>query len=111
MCINIGILQLRATANIKAAVSAGWIVGSPNGTFAPNQNNLCRCSAIINRILIRHSETVDDIPPGMVIWSDYMDVNAWFYWDIQEATNSNHFTMKEDDIHKAWTELIPRINW
>jgi len=83
-----------AAANINAAASAGWIVGLPNGTFAPNQNiTRAEVSAIINRILVRHPETADGLLPGMVIWSDNMDINAWFYLDIQEATNSNHFTM------------------
>jgi len=101
-----------AAREINIAAGAGWIQGFPNGTFAPNQAiTRAEVAAIINRILLRRPETADDLLPGMITWPDNMDVNAWFYLYIQEATNSNYFEMHANGVHKRWIELIDPRDW
>ncbi len=39
------------------------------------------------------------------------DVNAWYYLNIQEATNSHDFEMKADGVHEKWTKLNANPNW
>jgi len=102
-----------AAANINAVAQMGWVVGFPDGTFAPNQNiTRAEVAAIVNRILVRHPETVDDLLQGMIIWPDNMDTSAWFYLDLQEATNSHNYVRKsEGSIFETWTELIANPDW
>jgi len=101
-----------AANSINAVARAGWIVGYPDGRFAPNQNiTRAEVAAIINRILNRHPETLDDLLEGMVMWPDNTDTSAWFYLNIQEATNSHYYVRKADGIHETWTELIPPRKW
>jgi len=101
-----------AESEINAAARLGWVTGFPDGTFAPNQAiTRAEVAALINRILRRRPETVDDLLPGMIIWPDNMDTSAWFYLYLQEASNSNYFEMKADGFHKTWTALIEPRNW
>ena len=89
-----------------------WIRGFGDGSFRPNQNvTRAETAAIVNRMLDRQPEGLVDLLPGMVIWPDNMNTNAWFYLYIQEATNSNNFEMKADGVHKRWTELRENRDW
>ena len=90
----------------------GWINGFGDGNFRPNQNiTRAEAAAIINRMLERLPENVDDLLPGMVTWPDNMNRNAWFYLYIQEATNSHEFEMKENGVNERWTELKEPRDW
>jgi hypothetical protein len=39
-----------------------------------------------------------------------MDEDAWYYLDIQEATNSHEFKAK-DENKEAWVRLIDTPDW
>jgi len=89
-----------------------WIRGFAGGDFRPNQNiTRAEAAAIVNRMLNRQPESVEDLLPGMVTWPDNMNENAWFYLYIQEATNSHDFEMKADGVHERWTELWEPRDW
>ena len=98
---------------IISAYNAGIIVGYLDGTFRPETPiSRAEAVAIINRLLNRHVESEDDMLPDMVKWSDNTDTNAWYYYDIQEATNSHAYSRKEDDgKNEKWAEIIPHRDW
>ncbi len=96
-----------ARSYIERAAALGWISGYSDGTFRPN-NLLTRAETmcIINRMLGRLPERASDMVPSMRTWPDNADTNAWYYLDVQEATNSHSFQRKGDGIHETWTGLI-----
>lgn len=103
-----------AQKNIELAVGNGWINGYDDGTFRPN-NNITRAEtfAMINRVLNRQTESVSDLLPTseMNMWSDNMDADAWYYKDVQEATNYHKCDRVGDSVYEKWTEKVPDIDW
>lgn len=101
-----------AAQHINNLSRFGWVTGYQDGTFRPDQNiTRAEVAALINRMLERRLQSPKDLLPGMLTWTDNLDVYAWYYLDIQEATNSNAFVMNEDGIHKTWTRLITPRQW
>lgn len=47
----------------------------------------------------------------MQTFVDNSDVNAWYYINIQEATNSHDFEIKADGVHEKWTSLKENPSW
>lgn len=103
-----------AQKNIELAAGNGWINGYEDGTFRPN-NNITRAEtfAMINRVLDRQTESVSDLLPTseMNMWSDNMDADAWYYKDVQEATNYHKCDRVGDSVYEKWTEKVPDIDW
>lgn len=103
-----------AQKNIELAAGNGWINGYEDGTFRPN-NNITRAEtfAMINRVLDRQTENVSDLLPTseMNMWSDNMDADAWYYKDVQEATNYHKCDRVGDSVYEKWTEKVPDIDW
>ena len=103
-----------AQKNIELAVGNGWINGYEDGTFRPN-NNITRAEtfAMINRVLDRQTESVSDLLPTseMNMWSDNLNENAWYYKDVQEATNYHKCDRVGDSVYEKWTEKVPDIDW
>lgn len=103
-----------AQKNIELAAGNGWINGYEDGTFRPN-NNITRAEtfAMINRVLDRQTESVSDLLPTseMNMWSDNMDADAWYYKDVQEATNYHKCNRVGDSVYEKWTEKVPDIDW
>ena len=101
-----------AQTYINTIGSLGWVIGVGNGNYEPNREiTRAEAAAIVNRLLVRHLATGADLLPGMITWPDNADTTAWFYLDLQEATNSNSYEMKDDGYHKTWIELISDPNW
>jgi hypothetical protein len=100
-----------AQAEIEKAASYGWIQGYDDGTFRPNKQ-ITRAEAItiLNRVLGRSPQGENSLLDGMNVWADNMDEDAWYYLDIQEATNSHEFKAK-DDSKEAWVRLIDTPDW
>lgn len=103
-----------AQKNIELAAGNGWINGYEDGTFRPN-NNITRAEtfAMINRVLNRQTESVSDLLPTseMNMWSDNLNENAWYYKDVQEATNYHKCDRVGDSVYEKWTEKVPDIDW
>ncbi len=99
---------------IEQAAGNGWIDGYTDGTFRPNQNiKRAETFAMINRVLDRVTESNSDLLPTdqMNMWSDNMDFDAWYYRDVQEATNNHKAERVGDSIYEKWTEKLPDIDW
>jgi len=97
---------------INLVTSLGWVWGMPNGDFEPNRPiTRAEAATIVNRILIRHPETLDDLLEGRTEWPDMTDSSLWYYIDVQEATNSHSFEIKDDDVHETWIEFIVCPEW
>ena len=103
-----------AQKSIELAAGNGWINGYDDGTFRPN-NNITRAEtfAMINRVLDRQTESVSNLLPtsDMNMWSDNMDADAWYYKDVQEATNYHKCDRVGDSVYEKWTEKVPDIDW
>ena len=90
---------------INRAAAAGWIKGD-NGKFRPD-DKITRAEAVtlINRMLNRQPESVEDLLDGMITFTDNMDPDKWYYLAIQEAANGHEYVIKADGIHESWTAL------
>ena len=103
-----------AQKSIELAAGNGWINGYTDGTFRPN-NNITRAEtfAMINRVLDRQTESVSDLLPTseMNMWSDNLNENAWYYKDVQEATNYHKCDRVGDSVYEKWTDKVPDIDW
>ncbi len=100
-----------AEAEIHEAAAHGWIRGYEDKTFRPDQF-ITRAEAMtmINRVLNRVPETIDDLHDDMIKWSDNSDESAWYYIAVQEATNSHEFEMK-NNIYEKWINLSEVTDW
>ena len=103
-----------AQKSIELAAGNGWINGYTDGTFRPNKSIIrAETFAMINRVLDRQTESVSDLLPtsNMNMWSDNMNENAWYYKDVQEATNYHKCDRVGDSVYEKWTEKVPDIDW
>ena len=99
---------------INQAADAGIIEGYPDGTFGP-QKQITRAEAVtmVNRTLDRHPDP-DHFLKDMLVWPDNLDTEAWYYADIQEATNSHEYQVKKDaqgNEYEVWTKILPIRDW
>ena len=61
---------------------------------------------IVNKILCRTPLSVDDLLDGMINWPDNADPTAWYYVDVQEATNGHEYEwLDKEQTHEHWTQL------
>ena len=89
---------------IAVCAKLGWINGYPDGTFRPDQTvTRAEMMAMINRALERTPKSAADLLAGMKVWSDNANVNAWYYIDVQEATNGHTYT--KSGTRETWTKL------
>ena len=98
---------------INEAANAGIVDGYPDGTFQPQQL-ITRAEAMtmVNRTIDRHPHE-DHLLADMIVWPDNPET-AWYYEQVQEATNSHEYTMNTDDEqnpYEIWTELLPVRDW
>ena len=94
-----------AAIDIAVCANMGWITGYPDGTFRPDATiTRAEMMAMVNRALERTPESKDDLLPGMKTWSDNANTGAWYYLDVQEATNSHTYT--KSGSHESWKTLI-----
>ena len=98
---------------INEAANAGIVDGYPDGTFRPQQY-ITRAEAVtmVNRTIDRHPHE-DHLLEDMIVWPDNPET-AWYYEQVQEATNSHEYTMNTDDEqnpYEIWTELLPVRDW
>lgn len=100
-----------AALEISKAAANGWVNGYSDGTFKPDRNiTRAEAMALINRVLNRVPETVNDLLPDMVTWPDNMNTSTWCYLDVQEATNSHDYERKSNGC-ETWTKLTKVPDW
>ena len=96
---------------IMDAVNLGLIGGYEDGTVRPN-NNITRAEAcaIVNRTLGRVPDADHLLPDDvMKTWPDNPE-SAWFYADMQEATNGHEYEWITEDGNKIeeWTDILDK---
>ena len=96
---------------IMDAVNLGLIGGYEDGTVRPN-NNITRAEAcaIVNRTLGRVPDADHLLPTDeMKTWPDNPE-SAWFYADMQEATNGHEYEWITEDGNKIeeWTDILDK---
>lgn len=96
---------------IQDAVNLGLIGGYEDGTVRPN-NNITRAEAcaIVNRTLGRVPDADHLLPADeMTTWPDNPS-SAWFYADMQEATNGHEYEWITEDGNKIeeWTDILDK---
>ncbi|MBQ7792377.1 MAG: S-layer homology domain-containing protein [Clostridia bacterium] len=95
---------------IANAVEKGWITGYEDGTFRPEAPiTRAETMTIINRMLNRfikhgslHADAID--------WPDNPE-DAWYYFAVQEATNSHDYNKHDDGIYETWPSLRENRDW
>ena len=97
---------------VQAAVDMGLVNGYENGTFRPNASiTRAEAVAIVNRVLLRRPDA-DHLLPWSVMntFSDNVLESAWYYEDIQEATNSHDYEWLKSGV-EDWTKKLPERDW
>ena len=99
---------------INQTANKGFVNGYEDGTFKPDRN-ITRAEAVtlVNRTLDRHPDK-NHFTKDMLVWPDNMDQTKWYYADMQEATNSHTYQMKENSDktkYENWTKTLPIRNW
>ena len=99
---------------INQAANKGFVNGYEDGTFKPDRN-ITRAEAVtlVNRTLDRHPDK-SHFTKDMLVWPDNMDQTKWYYADMQEATNSHTYQMKENSDktkYENWTKTLTIRNW
>ena len=96
--------------DIQAGVELGLVGGYPDGTFDPNGAiTRAEACAIVNRVLGRAPDA-GHLLVDMIRWPDNPET-AWYYADVQEATNSHDYTHAGTGSFEVWTELLPNRDW
>ena len=93
-----------AEVYINRAAEVGWINGYNDGSFRPNKA-ITRAEAVtlVNNVLGREPHA-DYMLDDMITWPDNPK-SAWYYEDIQEATNSHDYRWSSGKRYEIWTSL------
>ena len=99
---------------VQAAVDMGLVNGYADGGFHPNAYiTRAESCAIVNRVLNRvpHEDYLLD-EDEMITWPDNR-YGAWYYADMQEATNSHDYDWirVSGEVVEEWTDKIAEPNW
>ena len=92
---------------INRAASEGWISGYPDGSFGPDDYiTRAQVMALVNEVLDRAPDA-DYMLDDMITWPDNADESAWYYEDVQEATNSHSYVWRNSGrTSEEWEDLI-----
>ena len=99
---------------VQAAVDMGLVDGYPDGGFHPDAY-ITRAEActIVNRVLHRVPHEDHLLAESVMnTWPDNPK-SAWYYEDMQEATNSHDYDWIRDDGETVedWTKKLPERDW
>ena len=99
-----------ASEYINRAAERGWINGYGDGTFRPDQP-ITRAEAmtLVNSVLNRKPENVSSLTNDMIVWSDNIHTDMWYYLAIQEATNSHYW--EPSGNYEKWLGMREVRDW
>ena len=105
-----------ASKEIAKAAKLGWIKGYTDGTFRPT-NNITRAEVmtLVNRVLERGVDE-EGLMEDAIQWADNKP-GDWYYYDVQEATNSHEYARTDKPIdgqdfcYEEWIKLKENRNW
>lgn len=99
---------------ISRSAERGIVNGYPDGTFRPDDGiSRAEAMAMVNRVLGRMPHA-DGMHEDMILWQDNMDKNAWYYADVQEATNSHDYKrglFADGKEYEQWTDKLYVRDW
>ena len=85
--------------------------GFEDGTFRPNQNiKRDEAMKIINKVLF-HTPDKEHFLPDMIKWPDNSNTDAWYYTDVQEATNNHDYERVDKTSPETWTKITQARDW
>ncbi len=88
---------------IEEAYAEGLIDGYDDGSFKPDQS-VTRAEAIkVINVVLGRDLVAGELCDDMIVWKDNMDTDAWYYYAVQEATNSHTYLITD---HESWTGII-----
>ncbi|MCM1297223.1 MAG: S-layer homology domain-containing protein, partial [Muribaculaceae bacterium] len=92
-----------AENEIVFAYSKGWVNGLPDGSFGPDKL-ITRAEAmrIINNVLGRGVDA-EGVTGDIVKFSDVSE-DAWYYYDVVEATNGHAYEYVGKSLVETWVE-------
>ena len=100
---------------VSQLAADGVINGYGDGTFRPDSFiTRAETCAIVNRTLKRAPHKDHLLPENtMNMYPDNRDTNAWYYADIQEATNSHDYEWvgEEQKTVEDWTAKLRDRDW
>lgn len=96
---------------VSTLTNAGILTGYEDGTFRPNQNiKRDEAMKIINKVLFRTPDK-EHFLPDMIKWPDNSNTDAWYYTDVQEATNNHDYERVNNTSPETWTKITPARDW
>ena len=105
-----------ASKEIAKAEKLGWIKGDGDGKFRPNDNiKRYEVMIMVNRVLERAVDK-EGICEDVIKWSDNPE-GKWYYYDVQEATNSHEFARTDRPVkgqsfcYEEWIKLKENRDW
>lgn len=99
-----------AAEYIRRAAASNWIDGYSDGTFKPEKFiTRAEVMKIINNMLNRHVAE-EGLVENAKRWDDN-DPNAWYYYEVIEATNPHNYDRAEGEIYESWTEIVENKVW
>jgi hypothetical protein len=100
-----------AEGYIDLLADFGWVQGSGDGIFRPNDPvTRAEVAAIVNRMLNRVPESIDSLLDGRTLWPDKANQGAWYYLYLQESSHSTEFERLSNG-YLNWTDLLSHIEW
>ena len=111
-----------AEGYIAYAYGLGYVQGYEDGTFRPDAPiTRAEVATLLNNALNRHVESVEDMLEEMKTWVDNQP-GTWYYFAVQEATNSHFYDWKETDegedapwannvAYEIWTDMRKSPDW
>lgn len=97
---------------INLAAELGYVEGYGDGTFRPDEFiTRAEVMTFLNRVLGRNAESPEALLDDMTKWPDNASESAWYYFAVQEATNSHDYIREEDSEYELWTEMVESPDW
>ena len=95
---------------INAVATLGLVNGYEDGTFRPDAYiSRAEAMTIFNRILDRHLNK-EGLHKDAVQWPDN-SVDAWYYYEVEEATNFHDFKRFSNSYYEDWTAITTNQIW